>query len=630
MRFPEYRWCDTAIGGVINRNNIVEITKYKPPKNIPDCYRTVYRYPDAFKQHFDQKKSVAGYIGPVYADFFPVDIDSSDLEEAFSETRRLLERLHLKYDANLSHIRCYFSGSKGFHVMIPDALIGWQPSDKLPQIFKKMAEDIFQGIKYDGTIYDTVRLFRFANTINSKSGIYKIPLYPAEILHGELSQIIELAKTTRKIEIDNEYESCPALMEMFMQAERRVGEKRPDIKSPRPAKQKLCYLSMLEGAGEGLRDNCAVRLTNYFQKQGLPEDVVLAILRAWNAKCDPPLKEKELADIVHHAMKANYDYGCNDDILKMFCDESCYLNRKADTGKIYTIADAEAKYREYIKKLEQKKITLGIPKLDNAIRGIAPGEVCQVMARSSVGKTAFLLNIIRHLSTRKLMVLFFSLEQPLAQIYERSVQIAAQVGGKKVEEIYRFEKPEREMFFKTTSLNYANVLYIEEDFLTYEDLQKYIRAAEKKANREIGVICIDYLGRMKGGRGTPYEITSELAKQFKHLAKETDKAVIYLHQVSREGGRTGAEPLTIASGRDSGVTEEAADFIIGLWRPEINKAEAQRDSVEPLVAAILKNRKGMCGQIMLDFNKEKMTIQQEGEALLTGIDIVFSEKDLPF
>ncbi len=632
MRYPEFCWCDVAIGGAANRNNVVEIAKLKL-SDAPDCYRTVYRYPDAFRQHFEQRKSVAGYAGPAYADYFPVDIDSGDLEEAFSEARRLLERLHLNYDVNLNHVRCYFSGNKGFHVMIPDALVDWQPSDKLPQIFKKMAEELLQGIKHDGAIYDVVRLFRFANTLNSKSGLYKIPLYPAEILHGGLSQILELAKKPRTIELDNEYETCPALVELFARAEQGLGKEKFVVKPPRPAKQKLCYLNMLEGVGKGWRDNCAIRLAVYFKKQGLSGDILLAMLQAWNEKNEPPLEGRVLGSKVEQALnQGNYDYGCNDGILKAFCDENCYLNRKneVDKDKIYTIADAEAKYREYVRKLEQKKITLGIPKLDSAIRGVAPGEVCQIMARSSVGKTAFLLNIIRHLSVRKSTVLFFTLEQPLAQIYERSVQIAAQVEGKRVEEAYRRKSPEISDFFRAASLNYANMLTIEEDFLTYDEMRQYIKAAEKKADKEIDVICIDYLGRMKGGHGTPYEVTSELAKQFKHLAKETDKAVIYLHQVSRGEGRTGAEPLTIASGRDSGVTEEAADFIIGLWRPEINEAEAQTSPVEPLVAGVLKNRKGMCGQVLLEFNKKTLTVYQEGEVPPVEPDVVYDDKDLPF
>lgn len=627
MRFPDYKWCDTAIGGVGNRNNVVEIIDFVLPEKGVDCYRTVYRYPDAFKSHFDDKRSVSGYTGPVYADYFPIDIDSSDLEKALQETRRLLERLHINYDVDLSQIRCFFSGAKGFHVMIPDESIGWEPSDKLPQIFKRMAEELLEGIEYDGSIYDVVRLFRFANSINSKTGLYKIPLEPREILHSELSQIIEMAKTPRNL-VYCDCERSVELRSVYQEAKQRLDERPAEIKTIRPAKQKLCYLNILDGVSQGWRDNCALRLVSHFFKQGLSEDIVTSIIRTWNGKCDPPIPDKELVNTIHSAMKNTYDFGCNDDVLKEFCDERCHLKRKVDTTKVYTITEAEEKYKQYIRQLEKKKITLGIPKLDYVIRGIAPGEVCLIMARSSVGKTAFLLNIIKHLSLKNITVLFFSLEQPLAQIYERGVQISSGVEGQQVEEVYKLDRPEKERYFKTASNSYKNMLAVEEDYLTAGDLKWYLKAAELKAGREIDVICIDYLGRMKASEHNAYEATSGLAKEFKHLAKETDKAVIYLHQTSRNEGKSGAEPLTITSGRDSGQTEEAADFVIGMWRPDIDKA--QDSNTEKLIAAVLKNRKGMRGHVELEFNKKTLAIYQQGEAPFVGTEIAYTEEDIPF
>lgn len=112
---------------------------------------------------------------------------------------------------------------------------------------------------------------------------------------------------------------------------------------------------------------------------------------------------------------------------------------------------------------------------------------------------------------------------------------------------------------------------------------------------------------MKGGWGNAYEITSELARLMKALAKELDIAVLYLHQTSRVGG-TGAEPISVDMGRESGVTEEAADFVLGMWRPDINKAQSQEQDFEELVIAILKNRKGRLGQASYKFIKPRLQI----------------------
>ena len=144
---------------------------------------------------------------------------------------------------------------------------------------------------------------------------------------------------------------------------------------------------------------------------------------------------------------SGYDFGCNDPILQEFCQPECKIKRtsKITAESIYTINEARDRYVEYIKQLKKRKINLGFRELDEKLRGIAPGEVLQVMARTGVGKTAFVLNVIKNvIEKQNIPILFFSLEQPLAQIYERSVQIASKLSGQEIETAY-FLKEEYEV-----------------------------------------------------------------------------------------------------------------------------------------------------------------------------------------
>ncbi|MCK9526070.1 MAG: DnaB helicase C-terminal domain-containing protein, partial [Limnochordia bacterium] len=265
-------------------------------------------------------------------------------------------------------------------------------------------------------------------------------------------------------------------------------------------------------------------------------------------------------------------------------------------------------YLKYIQQLEQRKILLGFRKLDKHLRGIAPGEVCEVIARTGVGKTAFLLNVMKQvIVNQKIPVLFFSLEQPLAQIYERTIQIAAEVDGWRVEKNYTQPETAKTLHMLSKQ-NYSQLYIVDEDFLTYEELKEFIQIAEReKIGSRPPLVCVDYLGRMKGGGHSPYEVTSELAKQLKVLAKDLDIAILYLHQTSRMG-KSGAEKISLDMARDSGVTEEAADFIIGMWRPELNNEQAQERDHEELSVAILKNRKGSIGQASFKFIKPYLKI----------------------
>jgi len=623
MRYPAFKWVDAAFNGAHNRNKVIEIAKLRVPKDATDCYRTVYRYPDEFKQFFDNKKSVSGYSGPVYADFFPLDIDDSDLTKAHETAKRALNELLHNYAVDLDELYIYFSGAKGFHILIPDVLFGYEPSKQMPAVFKLLAKKLLPDIKIDEVIYDRLRLFRLSNTKHSKTGLYKVPLTPAEVLNKTIDDIREIAKNPRKVQNTTPEEPNEYLREAYRQAlselkepKKQAQPKSGQLKPPKNAK--LCYYKILEGVGEGCRDNAGLRLAVHLLKE-YPEDYVRSIMHAWNQRNKPPLEEKVIDKLVHQAT-GEYDFGCNDSVLADFCDPRCVFKARKEgrvsAEKIYTLDEARDNYLKYIQQLEQRKIMLGFHKLDKHLRGIAPGEVCELIARTGVGKTAFLLNVIKQvIVNQKIPVLFFSLEQPLAQVYERTVQIAAEVDGWKVEKNYK--QPEAaETMHMLSKQNYDKLYIVEEDFLTYEELKEFIQIAEKeKIGSRPPLVCVDYLGRMKGGGHTPYEITSELAKLLKVLAKELDIAILYLHQTSRLG-KSGAEKISLDMARDSGVTEEAADFIIGMWRPELNSEEAQERDYEEIVVAILKNRKGGIGQASYKFVKPYLKIcEWENDAL---------------
>ena len=76
-------------------------------------------------------------------------------------------------------LQIFFSGNKGFHLIIPAELFGIKPSKNLNKIYRKMAKSFCEKIQnktLDLGIYDRRRLLRIPNSINSKANLYKIPL----------------------------------------------------------------------------------------------------------------------------------------------------------------------------------------------------------------------------------------------------------------------------------------------------------------------------------------------------------------------------------------------------------------------------------------------------------------------
>jgi hypothetical protein len=145
-----------------------------------DVYRTYFRYPD-------NTTDIKGYQGAHYSDFFPIDIDNSDLAESFA--------IFCEYAKVFKESRWYFSGAKGFHIEVPAAVFGYKESLVLYKEFKEYARQNLASC--DMQIYDISRLWRVVNTINSKTGLYKIQLGQEDIDKG-LDHILEKAKRPGK------------------------------------------------------------------------------------------------------------------------------------------------------------------------------------------------------------------------------------------------------------------------------------------------------------------------------------------------------------------------------------------------------------------------------------------------
>jgi len=129
----------------------------------------------------------------------------------------------------------------------------------------------------------------------------------------------------------------------------------------------------------------------------------------------------------------------------------------------------------------------------------------------------------------------------------------------------------------------------------------------------VKLVMIDYLGMLGASGKDVYERASTIGKQLKETAKRMDVAIVVAMQLSRAGG-DGSTPVTLDMLRDSGVIEEAMDFVIGCWRPgrstDINPAE-QLALQDVMRCQLLKNRKGPDGRVIDLVFREKSRMLYE-------------------
>jgi len=268
-----------------------------------------------------------------------------------------------------------------------------------------------------------------------------------------------------------------------------------------------------------------------------------------------------------------------------------------------------AEYDTYVEKLKTHKIRLGWPEVDARLRGIAPGEVLTLIARSGVGKTAVLQNILRHIAlSQDAISLFCSLEQPLAQVFERFAQMSTQETGEDIE-IGWGDPTKRERIAAAVSKDLGEHVYVcGRSGLRMEQLEQALDATQAKAKHPVSVLAVDYLGLLdtRDLDKNLYGQISRAAREMKNLAKRRDLAVLCLCQVSRANGEDGSKPLNIYSARESGAIEESADFLLGLYRPNLHEED---DNV--ITVQILKNRKGQDGiEFPYAFDKKSLRVQQ--------------------
>jgi hypothetical protein len=336
--------------------SISEVPKFVQAFDRYGCYTTYFFYSDELLTYMsvhavDSPPTIAGYEGKVWASRFPIDLDHPDLQIAIKAARFFLSFLIDGWKVDPDGIQIYFSGSKGFHLMLDTRLFGkMAPSKSLPLVFASMRRHLAQELPddlretVDLTIKDRVRLLRLPNTIHEKSKLYKVIVSPDELKTFGPEEIRDLARDARPLPLTDEtgYLSRVLVKEnreasrFFKRLKRQVAritrkpfvyrfrrlEDLTQIVFPCAGIQKI-WESHVE---PGFRNNCAIRLASEFRLLGLTEEQTLEKLFEWNERNGIDLPSHELHNVIRSAYhhRFPYRYSCRDEVLRRFCPLSSY------------------------------------------------------------------------------------------------------------------------------------------------------------------------------------------------------------------------------------------------------------------------------------------------------------------
>lgn len=326
------------INGVFKRNIIVNyLQKQKAIKqqNFSDTYSTIYKYDS-------KRQDGANIIAPLY-----IDLDIDDLEHDFEKLRRdvllLCRRLKTLFNLTDDNIQLYFSGSKGFHIIVPHTIFGIKPCKDLNDKYKLVALELKSYTitkSVDTRIYDSKRLFREPNTVNTKTNLYKVPISLDQIREITYEDLIAYASEPKDMITVNAKHN-PKSEEAFNQLIESIKERQKKTVNHKVARQMLenkellpCVKYILQnGAQKGGRNNTTMALASaLYQRQPDNRDEVLDIMKSWNStKLDDPLDDRELENTVLSAYRNVQDgrrYGCGAFIDMGICVKGCPVRRK--------------------------------------------------------------------------------------------------------------------------------------------------------------------------------------------------------------------------------------------------------------------------------------------------------------
>lgn len=232
------------------------------------------------------------------------------------------------------------------------------------------------------------------------------------------------------------------------------------------------------------------------------------------------------------------------------------------SAEVISVSMAKEMYQQYVADIQKRKVNFGWPSIDAATRGLVPGDVCLIFARTNVGKSALAQSMQLSIWERQsIRSIFFSLEMPVTSVYERMVSMVTGWKESAVEEVF-LQKDEDRLVDPQMEVYQEGVFFVEKGGLTLKDISRITRETE-----DIGVIFLDYMQLLKGLGRTPYERISGIATGLKEMAKELSLAVVCISQLSRKGG-DGTIAVTLDMARDSGQIEEATDVILAMHREE--------------------------------------------------------------
>lgn len=250
-------------------------------------------------------------------------------------------------------------------------------------------------------------------------------------------------------------------------------------------------------------------------------------------------------------------------------------------------------------------VSTGYPSLDQYLKGgFHSGQLITIGARPSIGKTAFVISLIRNMLERDKNILFFSLEMFSKDIISRLV---TGVSGVSLHDISNNDSSDEfPKVMSAVDYLYDKSLYIVDiPNISIEALLDITRIAVTE--KHLDCIIIDHF-RLIGGVDSSSDKYERTARQLQDIAKFLNVPIITMFQFPRDDKQGEPSLSDVPCIMNSLVDGSDVVLFLQRHRPQIEEEQCcivDRNNDKSLQVAkviIAKNKNGDIGHIFLGFN----------------------------
>ena len=249
-------------------------------------------------------------------------------------------------------------------------------------------------------------------------------------------------------------------------------------------------------------------------------------------------------------------------------------------------------------------IPTGFLDLDYKTSGMQPSDFILIAARPSMGKTAFVLNLVDYISVKKNMpCMIFSLEMSKEQLVNRMLSMESNVDSQKLRTGSLIDSDWDAVVEGIGIIGGSKLIIDDTPGISITELRSKCR--KMKLEYGLSMIIIDYLQLMSGsGRGgdNRQQEISEISRSLKALAREMNAPVVALSQLSRACETRQDHRPMLSDLRESGAIEQDADVVMFLYRDDYYNKDTDKPNVAEVIIA--KQRNGPIGTVELLWRPE--------------------------